>query len=255
VHDDIAAVGDADGLREILLGHQHGEMIVILELFDGVDGARDQQRREADRGLVHQQDARRQHQRAGERQHLLLAAAHGAGELIAPFGQAGERLEAEIKIGLDLRARLRPEGAQQQIFFYRQFREQPAAFRHQRDAEIDDLLGSHSDQVMLLAVDFRDDAAFVRAHDAHDAFHQRAFAVAIGAEQSHGLAGLDADRHVMDHAHRAIGGVYVFDGEATGQDTPSPLARRAPRLPACHRRPSYPTPARPAAARSSSPRS
>src|ERR1035437_9374542 len=103
---------------------------------------------------------------------------------LARFGQAGERLEAEIRMPLDLRARLRPEGAQQQIFFYRQFREQPAAFRHQRDAEIDDLLGSHSDKVMLLAVDFRDDAAGGRAHDAHDAFHQRAFAVAIGAEQS-----------------------------------------------------------------------
>src|SRR5689334_19770583 len=32
VHDDIAAIGDADGLREILLRHQHGQLIVILQL-------------------------------------------------------------------------------------------------------------------------------------------------------------------------------------------------------------------------------
>ena len=107
VHDHVTAVGDADGLREVLLGHQHRELVVVLELLDGVDGAGDQQRRQSDRGLVHQQDARRQHQRAGERQHLLLAAAHAAGELAAPLGQARERLEAEVEIALDLRARFR----------------------------------------------------------------------------------------------------------------------------------------------------
>ena len=216
---------------------------------------RDQMRRQPDRGLVHQQDARRQHQRARERQHLLLAAAHRAGELAAPLGQARKRLEAEIEIGLDLRARLRPERAEQQVFFHRQFRKQPAAFRHQRDAEIDDLLGPHADQVVLLAVDFRDDAAGDRPHDAHDAFHQRAFAVAVGAEQRHRLAGVHRHRDVLDHPHRAVGGVHVFDGEATGQDKPSPLRGRAPRLPACRRRSSCRTPAPPAAARSSSPRS
>ena len=69
---------------EVLFGHQHGELVVLLELLDGVDGAGDQERRQPDRGLVHQQDARRQHERAGERQHLLLAAAHGAGATVSP---------------------------------------------------------------------------------------------------------------------------------------------------------------------------
>src|SRR5471032_1430383 len=42
----IADRGYADGLREILLRHQDRELVVILELFDGVDGARDQERRQ-----------------------------------------------------------------------------------------------------------------------------------------------------------------------------------------------------------------
>ena len=103
----------------------------------------------------------------------------------------GNASKQNSRLRLDLRARLGPEGAEQQVFFHRQFREQPAAFRHQRDAEIDDLLGSHADQVVLLAVDFRDDAAGDGLNDAHDAFHQRAFAVAVGAEQGHRLAGVD----------------------------------------------------------------
>ena len=32
-------------------------------------------------------------------------------------------------------------------------------------------------------------------------------AVAVGAEQHHGLAAADLERDVLDHAHRAVGGV------------------------------------------------
>ena len=37
-----------------------------------------------------------------------------------------------------------------------------------------------------------------------------------------GLAGIDVERHVLEHAHRAVGRVDRLDGEAIGQDTPSP---------------------------------
>ena len=41
VHDDVAAIGDADGLCKVLLGHQDGELVMLLELLDGVDGTGD----------------------------------------------------------------------------------------------------------------------------------------------------------------------------------------------------------------------
>src|SRR5258707_11506706 len=37
VHDHVAAVGDAQRLREILLGHQDRELVAVLELLDLVD--------------------------------------------------------------------------------------------------------------------------------------------------------------------------------------------------------------------------
>src|SRR5215510_8968691 len=58
VHDDVAAIGDAQCLREVLLRHQHGELVALLELLDLLDRARDQHRRKSDRRLVDQQDAR-----------------------------------------------------------------------------------------------------------------------------------------------------------------------------------------------------
>src|SRR3974390_1530703 len=61
VHDDVAAIGDADGLCKVLLGHQHGELVMLLELLDGVDGTGHQQWREANRRFVNQKDARAKH--------------------------------------------------------------------------------------------------------------------------------------------------------------------------------------------------
>jgi hypothetical protein len=99
-----------------------------------------QDRRQPDRRLVDQQDLRRQHQRAAERQHLLLAARHRAGELAAPLGEPRERLEAGFEVLLELRARGRAERAEREIFLDGQFRETagglpaPAQSRDRRSA-------------------------------------------------------------------------------------------------------------------------
>src|SRR6266702_1095479 len=56
VDDHVATIGDPDRLVEVLLGHEHREAIAILELADLVYRVDDQERREADRRLVDQQD-------------------------------------------------------------------------------------------------------------------------------------------------------------------------------------------------------
>ena len=76
-------------------------------------------------------------------------------------------------------------GAEQQVLLDRELRKEPPPFRHQRDAEIDDLLGRAPDELVACAVDLGDDAAGRGTEHAHDAFHQRALAVAVGAEQHH----------------------------------------------------------------------
>src|SRR4051794_17506852 len=54
VDDDVAAVGDADRLVEVLLGHQHGQPVALLQLLDLGDRVGDQDGGEPDRGLVHE---------------------------------------------------------------------------------------------------------------------------------------------------------------------------------------------------------
>ena len=61
VDDDVAAVGDADGLVEVLLGHQDGQLIAVLQFLDFLDRALNRHRRKADRRLVDQQVLGRRH--------------------------------------------------------------------------------------------------------------------------------------------------------------------------------------------------
>ena len=62
-----------------------------------------------------------------------------------------------------------------------------------RHAEIDDGLGRQPGQIVRGAVDRQRHAAALRPDQAGDALHQRALAVAVGAEQCDGLAGLDME--------------------------------------------------------------
>src|SRR5437588_414582 len=73
---------------------------VGADLADGAKDGLDHDRRQAHRRLVKGKQDRSCHQRAADCQHLLLAAAQGAGELAPPFGQNGEETEgARLPIG------------------------------------------------------------------------------------------------------------------------------------------------------------
>src|SRR6266851_6766073 len=222
VHDEIAAVGDLDRLVKILFGHQDGEIVALLELADLGDHAADQVGRETDRGLVDQKDARCRHQRAPKRQHLLLPAAHRAGELPAALRERREGLEAVCEIARDVAPRRRAIGAKQQVLLDGELGEEAPALRHQRDAEIDDFLRRPADKIDAPVVALEKDLAGARPHDSHDAVDQRRLAVAVGAEQGDRLAGGDGERNAVQDADRAVAGSKAADDEATRQDRHAP---------------------------------
>ena len=71
--EDVAAVGDRERHVRILLDDQHRDA-GLVHLLDDLEAALDEDRRQAHRRLVHQQQLRVRHQRAPHRDHLLLAA-------------------------------------------------------------------------------------------------------------------------------------------------------------------------------------
>ena len=86
----IATVGHLQRLVGVLLDQEHRHAL-LADLADDVEDLRDHQRRQAQRGLIQQQQARTGHQRAADGQHLLLAAGHQAGALAGALLQPGNR--------------------------------------------------------------------------------------------------------------------------------------------------------------------
>ena len=89
-----------------LVGHVEREVALLLEqqhadplgpqLADQLGDERDDRRREALGRLVEDQDVRPQQHRAGDREHLLLAAAQRAGADLGAPGEVGEALEQPL---------------------------------------------------------------------------------------------------------------------------------------------------------------
>src|SRR5499425_3505481 len=179
VDDDVAAIGDLGRLIEVLLSHEHGQLPLLLELLDLGNDPAYQDGGQPHRRLVHEEDAGGGHESPRHREHLLLASAHAAGELTPPLSEHREGLEGQLEVGADLRARLRPVGAQEQIFFHGELGEEPAPLRHEGDAETHDLLGGDAREIDAPTVRLQDDLARSGRYHAHDALDERALPAAV----------------------------------------------------------------------------
>src|SRR5919108_296737 len=84
--EDDDVVGDVEHEPGVLLDEEDGQPL-RLEAPDGGHDFGDDLRRQALRGLVHQEYARIRHQRTGDREHLLLPAGERAGDLILALPQ------------------------------------------------------------------------------------------------------------------------------------------------------------------------
>ena len=136
---DAAHLEDERGRRElerdvrVLLDDEHREPLVVVQLLDDPKDLADEQRREPERRLVEQQQARPLHESTGKRQHLLLASAQGAGLLRPPFLEPREvRLHPCVVVAQSAPPRV---GAEAEVLPDAQLRKGSAALGHVRDAE------------------------------------------------------------------------------------------------------------------------
>ena len=84
VHHHVDGVGDVDGHAQVLLDQQHRDLALAGQALQHLGDLLHDHRGQPFGGLVHDQEDRVQEQRAGDGQHLLLAAR----ELGAPVGPA-----------------------------------------------------------------------------------------------------------------------------------------------------------------------
>src|SRR6266508_1046911 len=93
-------MGDLQRHVGVLLDEEDGGPVAI-ELGDDVEDLGDDQRRQAERGLVHQQEARSRHEGARDREHLLLAARERARHLLTALLQSREASVHPLDVGAD----------------------------------------------------------------------------------------------------------------------------------------------------------
>lgn len=87
----VAAISVLQGEAGVLLHQQDGDALIV-QLADDPENFRARSAAQAQARLIQQQQARTAHQGAGDGEHLLLAAAEGARQLIAALLKRGKRL-------------------------------------------------------------------------------------------------------------------------------------------------------------------
>ena len=140
------------------------------------------------------------HQAAADRQHLLLAARHGARRLPPPLGEAREQGEHLVHRRLRAAARARQERTDLEVLLDRERREDLAPLGDLADTEV-------ADPVARLAGDVgaaEADASGPRPLHAGDGADQAGLAGAVGADDGDQLAAAHLQRDAVQRLGVAV---------------------------------------------------
>ena len=145
--------------------------------------------------------------RATQGQHLTLATGQLCGVLLASLLEDGKQcvllLEARSHVGL------RAQSTETKILFDGEFRDNAAPFRHVRNAQSGDGVGTLTDE----GVPIRRDAAGTWLDEAADGAQQRRLARTVGPEDRRDGAGRRLNRDVVEGRDGAVGNGEVGNGD------------------------------------------
>ncbi len=230
---DLEHVGAARGGERdagVLLDDEDGEALGGVQAAEDGEDLADDERRQAERGLVEQQQPRPGEQGAAEREQLLLAAGEGARLLVAPVGELREELvDAGEVAGERVPARV---AAEPQVLLDGQLDEGSAALGDVRDPEPRDRVGAGASAERTAAEDDRP----LAADGAGDGAQRRRLAGAVGAEDGDDLALADLEADAVERLDGPVAGLDLVQLEQRAQrsrsrsrairPSSSPAARR-----------------------------
>ena len=102
VLDNGGAIGKAERHRRVLLGDKDRQALGTVERAEPEEDVLDDQRREAHRRFVEDEEARARHQRAADRRHLLLAAGGEAGDGATLVSKVREEVVDALEVAPDI---------------------------------------------------------------------------------------------------------------------------------------------------------
>ena len=170
-----------------------------MELLDDIKDLLHQDGRQPHGGLIQHQKLGLAHQRPADGQHLLLAAAEGAGHLAAPLLQAGEALvdvlNALRRVGAGL-----GERPHLQVLLHCHLQKDPPPLRALGQPMLNDLVGRNALQVLSV----KHDGAAAGMEQAGNCIQYRGLAGAVGADQGDDLPLVDLKRDALDSVDAAV---------------------------------------------------
>src|SRR5882672_6330309 len=139
--EHIGAVRDGECIVHILL-NQHDGNALVAQLANDRQYLLHDQGAKAETRFVKQQYAGRRHQRAANREYLLLATREGTRQLLASFTQSWKPRQNRFQPSLHLGAITADKGTKREVFMHRQFRPDPPFLRAMCDAPADNDVGT-----------------------------------------------------------------------------------------------------------------
>ena len=203
--EDVAAVGDLQRAEGVLLDEEHGD-VERLHALHHVEDLGDEDRGEAHRRLVEQEARGAAHQRAGDGEHLLLAAGEAAGDEVALLLQDREHGEGVRHVLLHPVVGVE-EGAEAQVLLDRQVGEDLPALGRLGEAVADALVGRDGGEALAA----EGDGAAGDRLDAGEAAQERRLAGAVGADDGDDLAGVDREVDAVQHLDAAVARAQALD--------------------------------------------
>jgi hypothetical protein len=220
-------VADVEGEVGVLLHDQHRQSVIAIEVTELCEQLAGHEGGQTQRGLVEQQQAGTGHHCPRQRQHLLLAAAHAAGLLVAAFGQAGKHRVPAVEVGPDA-AVVAVDGPDAQVLLDGEIRERAPSLRDVGDPQAGHRFGRTPEDRATTEQDLT-----LRVDQAADGAQRRGLAGTVGAEDHRHVPLLDPEIDVVEHPHGPVAAAHVGDLEEAHRRTSTrPQADTAPPPPA-----------------------
>jgi len=207
-------------LAHVLLDEEDREALAV-QPADQREHLVHEQRREAERGLVEDEQPRLGHQPAADREHLLLAAGERSRALGGALLEAREDGEHALE-ALRAARTAAPIAAELEVLEHREIREDAAPFGHLDQAGRHDVRIASAGDVRALEADRAAEGGVQAAHRVV----QGRLAGAVRAEHRDDLAGVDAHADAAQHFDSSITSAKAVDLEKRAHVYAVPCARR-----------------------------
>ncbi len=184
-------------------------MSALSQAVDDPEDLLEDERGEAERGLVEQHEARSQEQGAPHLEHLLLSAREIGGALVAGLAEHREDLVDAFDVALE-GGRARPDvGPEEQVLLDGHEGKDVPALRDVRDPAAEQFGRGLVRHVLAGEAD----SPLTDGQEPEERLEDRGFTSAVGADDRDDLPGLDSQRHAPEDLHLPVTGVDVLDLE------------------------------------------